>query len=205
MKNPSQILTMRAPASDWTGLARTLEQRFGKCATAAYTHNRFATGNHTSRKCSDTPTIILGHGSAGNDAACNDPAAISEDDAEAWAQHALAANGFGDGAITETAPSARPTSYDMYHAARAHRSLALGEFIIAAIKTVEAYARQALVRQQQRRQARSIYDAIRQLDDRSLRDLGLDRSEIRSLAAEMTGEAACTRVRALQTSHGLPK
>jgi hypothetical protein len=76
MESPSKILTMRAPASDWTGLARTLEQRFGKRVTAAYTHNRFATGNHTSRKCSNTPTIILGHGSAGNDAAVDDVIAL---------------------------------------------------------------------------------------------------------------------------------
>ena len=201
MESPSQILAMRAPASDLSVLARTLGQRFGKRAAAANTQNRFVAG---SLKCSDTPTVILRHGPAGNDAACEDPA-ISKDDSEPWARHALAANGFGDVGITDTAPSARPASYDMYHAVRAHRSLALGQIIIAAIKAVEAFARRALARHKQRRQARVAYDALHQLDDRTLRDLGFDRSEIMSLAAEVTGEAECTRVRALQTSHGLPK
>jgi hypothetical protein len=66
--------------------------------------------------CSDTPTIIVRHGSAGNDPA------ISEDDAEPWTPHALTANGYGDLAITDAAASARPTSYELYHAARAHRA-----------------------------------------------------------------------------------
>jgi uncharacterized protein YjiS (DUF1127 family) len=83
--------------------------------------------------------------------------------------------------------------------------LALGQIIIAAIKAVEAFARGALARHKQLRQARVAYDALHQLDDRTLRDLGFDRSEIMSLVAEVTGEAECTRVRALQTSHGLPK
>jgi hypothetical protein len=55
---------------------------------------------------SDASLVILRRGIPGNDAACED-AAIS--DAEAWARHALAANGFGDPAITITdAPSAWP-------------------------------------------------------------------------------------------------
>jgi hypothetical protein len=59
-------------------------------------------------------------------------------------------------------------------------------------------------RHKQRREARAIYDALRQLDDRTLHDLGFDRSEMTSVAAEVTGEADCARVRALLTSHSLP-
>lgn len=199
MERPSEILAMRAPG-DWTGP----EQRFGERAAAANTHNRFVAGNFTDLKCSDTPTFILGHGSASADTACKHPA-ISEDDVEPWALHALAANGFGDAAITDTAPSARPTSYEMYGAARTHRSFALGEIIIAAIHAAGAIARRALAWHEQRLEAGAYYDTLRQLDNRTLRDLGFDRSEIRSLAAEVTGEPEHTRVRALQSSHGLPK
>jgi uncharacterized protein YjiS (DUF1127 family) len=149
--------------------------------------------------CSDTPIVILWRGSAGNDATCEDPAR-SKDEVEAWAQHALAANGFGDAAITGTASSARPTSYQPHQAARAHRSFTIGEIIVAAIQAAGAIARRAHARHRQRRQARAIRDALRQLNDHTLRDLGIDRSEIMSVAAEVTGAAECTRVRALRTS-----
>jgi uncharacterized protein YjiS (DUF1127 family) len=208
--------------------------------------------------CSDTPIVILRRGYAGNDATCEDPA-ISNDDAEPWAQHALAANGFGDVATTDTDSSARPTIYELHQAARvhrsftlgtiiigviqaaggiarraharhrqrrqardldgalhqlddrtlrefarAHRSFSLGEIIVAVIQAAGAIARRAHARHRQRRQAWDLYDALQQLDNHTLRDLGFDRSEIRSVAAEVTGEAEYTRVRALLTSHSLP-
>ena len=153
--------------------------------------------------CSDTPIVILRHGYAGNDSTCEDPA-ISNDDAEPWARHALAANGFGDVATTNMASSARPTSYEMHRAARAHRSFTLGTIIVAVIQAAGAIARRAHARHRQRRQAWDLYDALQQLDNHTLRDLGFDRSEIRLVAAEVTGEAEYTRVRALLTSHSLP-
>ena len=88
--------------------------------------------------------------------------------------------------------------------ARAHRSFSLGEIIVAVIQAAGAIARRAHARHRQRRQAMATYDALRQLDDRLLRDLGFDRSEIRSVAAEVTREAEYTRVRGLLTSHSLP-
>ncbi len=151
---------------------------------------------------SDNPIVILRRGSAGNDATYEGPK-IS--DADAWARHALAANGFGegagfgDGAIID-APSAPPTSYELYHAARAHCSFTLGEIIVALMQALAAFARQSLARHRQRRRARSTYDALRQLDDRTLRDLGFDRSEIRSVAAEIAREVERTRVRTLRSA-----
>lgn len=141
--------------------------------------------------CSDTPSIIVQHGSAGNDPA------ISEDDAEPCAPHALAANGYGDLAITDTAASARPTSYELHQAARAHRAFVLGGIIVPAIRAAAAIARSAYTRHRQRRRASAIYDALHQLDDRTLHDMGFDRSEISSVAAEVAGEAESTRVRAI--------
>ena len=153
----------------------------------------------------DNPIIMLRRKSAGNDPLYED-AKVS--DAEAWARHALAANGFGDGAavgdgaITD-APSARPTSY-VYHAARAHRSFTLGEIIVAVMQAVAGIARQALARYAQHQRARGMYDALSQLDDRTLRDLGFHRSEIRSVVAELAGKAERTRVRTMRSSRGLP-
>jgi uncharacterized protein YjiS (DUF1127 family) len=149
---------------------------------------------------SDIP-VILSLRSADNDASHEDPA-ISNDKVEPRAQHSLAGNGFGDVATTNTASSAWPMSYQLLQAARAHRSYILGQAIAAAIQTTVAIARRALARHRQRRQARVAYDALRQLDDRTLRDLGFDRSEIMSVAAEVAGEAECTRVRALPNAIG---
>jgi len=151
---------------------------------------------------SDASLVILRRRAPGNDAAYEDPAVS---DAEAWGRHALAANGFGDGAgrddgaITD-ADSARPTSYELYHAARAYRSFTLGEIIVAVMQAVAAIARQALARYAQHQRARSMYDALRQLDDHTLRDLGFDRSEIRSVVAELAGKAECTRMRTTSRS-----
>lgn len=49
---------------------------------------------------------------------------------------------------------------------------------------------------QRQRFARAAVRALNGLDARTLRDLGLDRSELSSLAAELAGEAARQRVRA---------
>jgi uncharacterized protein YjiS (DUF1127 family) len=80
----------------------------------------------------------------------------------------------------------------------------LGKIIVAAIQAVGAIARRAHARRRRRQEAKNIYDTLHQLDDRTLRDLGLDRSEIPSLAAEVTGGAEPTRVRALLMSHTFP-
>lgn len=151
---------------------------------------------------SDASLVILRRTAPGNDATYEDPA-IS--DTEAWARHALAANGFGDGAevgddAIPDAASARPTNYALYHAARTHRSFTLREIIVALMQALAAFARQSLARHRQRRRARSTYDALRQLDDRTLRDLGFDRSEIRSVAAEITRAVERSRVRTLRSA-----
>jgi len=61
------------------------------------------------------------------------------------------------------------------------------------IQTAGAIARRAYARHRQRRQVMATCDALRRLDDHLLRDLGFDRSEIRSVAAEATRKAAYTR------------
>ena len=51
------------------------------------------------------------------------------------------------------------------------------------------------------RQAMQIYGALRQLDTRTLHDIGLDRSEIGSVAREVAGLAERQRLTALRTTY----
>ena len=56
--------------------------------------------------------------------------------------------------------------------------------------------RRFLVRRRQRREAARTAAALRALDPRALSDLGFDRSEVDSVAAETAGGVARTRVHA---------
>jgi uncharacterized protein YjiS (DUF1127 family) len=80
-----------------------------------------------------------------------------------------------------------------YEGTHALRSFTLGEIIVeiivAAMRAAGAIARRAHARHLHRRQARAIYDALRYLDDRTLRNLGFERSEIKSVAARVMEEA----------------
>lgn len=122
--------------------------------------------------------------------------AINEDDIEAWARHARGVNGLGgDAEAGAPAASAPPSAYELHRAARIDRAFTLAEIIAEMVWAVGAFARQAYARYRQRREATALRNALRQLDDRMLRDLGFDRSEIGSVVAEVTGEAERTRLR----------
>lgn len=101
---------------------------------------------------------------------------------------------------TDMADSSISTGYRAFHAARAHRGAVLARMITAAIESVGRIARRVRERYLQRRHAKLTYDALRQLDDRTLHDLGFDRSEMTSVAAEVAAEAEYSRVRALLSS-----
>jgi uncharacterized protein YjiS (DUF1127 family) len=151
----------------------------------------------------ETPIVNTRRQPARNDDRCDDPPSAAVE-LDAWARHAQHANGFGgDAAITESSPVERRSSYALYHDARAHRDYALAEIIATAFVAIVDVARHAVERFRQWRDARATYDVLRELDDRSLRDLGLDRSELESIAAEVAGTTERTRVRAWMTSHGL--
>ena len=138
-----------------------------------------------------TPLLILvQRGFADNDPTCEEPA-IPANDVETWARHALAANGFGGVTLAVGAVIAVNAAF-------------FNKVIAAATQAIRGYARKAQLRRRQRQQAKAIGDALYELDDHLLRDLGFSRSEITSIAAEATGEAERTRVRTLCTSHGLP-
>jgi uncharacterized protein YjiS (DUF1127 family) len=197
-------------------MTRANAARMSESITSAYSTDTMRTSTNLGRMnpleedvprgvitCRDAAIVFLRRGPAVGDATRGN-AVIPKDEVASWAQHSLAANGFGDVARDE-ASSAPRTSYRLHQDARVHRSLTLGEIIVAAIRAVGAIARRAYARHRLRRQARATYDTLRQLDDRTLRDLGFDRSEIRSVVAQLTGEAEYTHVRALQTLYNLPR
>ena len=133
-----------------------------------------------------------GHG----DDATRNRSAIDLDDIEAWARQARGVNGLGgDTEDGVPAPSAPPSAYELQRTARIERAFTLAEIIAEMVWEVGAFARRAYARYRQRREASTFYDALRQLDDRMLRDLGIDRSEIGSVVAEATGVAEHTRLR----------
>jgi uncharacterized protein YjiS (DUF1127 family) len=140
---------------------------------------------------------------ADNDDRCEEPPSAFVE-VDGWARRAQSANGFGDAIIAEYSPVARPSSYALFHDARSTRAYALAEIVSTAMVAIADLTRQAVERARQRRSARASHDALRALDDRSLRDLGLDRSELESIAGEVAGSAERTRMRAHVYSQGLP-
>lgn len=103
------------------------------------------------------------------------------------------------------APALAAHAWGFYRAARAHRADALAQLAAALTEGASEWARRAWGRWLQRRRARSIRDALAELDDHTLRDLGLHRSEIGSLAAEVAGETARERMLSALSSHGLAR
>ena len=57
--------------------------------------------------------------------------------------------------------------------------------------------RRMQARWERRRRAAETYLALRALDTQTLRDIGLHRSELLSIAAELSGDAQSTRSRGL--------
>jgi uncharacterized protein YjiS (DUF1127 family) len=96
----------------------------------------------------------------------------------------------------------RAATFEIGHAARRHRTRMLRRVIVALARAVGSVARRAYRAHRRRVEARAMYDALRQLDDRVLHDIGVTRSELTSVAAEATGEATHTRALVLCAIHG---
>jgi uncharacterized protein YjiS (DUF1127 family) len=128
----------------------------------------------------------------------------ARDEIEAYALHAFAANGFGDatlGAADQRPDSSRERDGRAVHA---HRFGRLAQSVEATLLAIGTAARRMYAKWKQRQQARATYVALSELDARTLRDLGFDRSEIRSVAAEVAGDADSTRARLVLTQRELP-
>jgi uncharacterized protein YjiS (DUF1127 family) len=75
----------------------------------------------------------------------------------------------------------------------------------ARLDAVAAAVRQAYARWNQRRRAADTRRVLEQLDVRTLRDLGVDRSEISSVAAELAGDAEVTRMQVVRGMAGFTR
>ncbi|HTI49006.1 MAG TPA: DUF1127 domain-containing protein [Casimicrobiaceae bacterium] len=96
----------------------------------------------------------------------------------------------------------RPSAYELQLRARERRSRVLSRVLPRLMRAIVDYASHARERRRQRAEARAMYDALRGLDDRMLHDIGLDRSEIMSVACEATGQAQRTRAQHMTNVHG---
>lgn len=142
----------------------------------------------------ERPAIgYLARESASGDAASAQPIA-SSDEVDRWARHAAAANGFGGD--SETVALLKPVAADLHEAARSRRSQVLGGMIAARATQMLALVRDAAARWAQLRETWASDAALTALDDHTLRDLGLHRSEIASITAEVSGRAERARARA---------
>lgn len=92
---------------------------------------------------------------------------------------------------------AAPDAMQLALLARAHRSASLAEIVTALVSALAAAARDGLKSWLRARSERETYRALSALDARTLRDLGLDASEVRSVAAELAGATEPTRAHAL--------
>ena len=119
------------------------------------------------------------------------------DDHDGWARHAQSANGFGDAGVVEAAADADPSRPVAATPPAPIVSGRGGPW--QPVAGLIAGMRRALTAWRRHRAARATEVALHELDDRALRDLGLDPSEIRSVASEVAGLADPTRAHAVHT------
>ena len=104
---------------------------------------------------------------------------------QALALRAFAANGFGDTAIEHDGTYAHLGAVPLYAAARTQRARAIGQTIAGAVRTLASALRRLVADYRRHSLERATARALAALDARALRDIGLDRSEIRSVAREL--------------------
>ena len=143
---------------------------------------------------------VLRREAARNDDTLEEPAS-SREELDAWARHTFASNGFGDDGSPTGDTWAWATSHELQKAARARRAFGIGEIVVAMFVAVAEAARRVYARYRQSRVAAETYDTLRRLDDHELKDLGFDRSELASVAAEAAGRVTHTRKRARETTY----
>lgn len=85
-------------------------------------------------------------------------------------------------------------TYALYQLALARRAEMQAALVRKAAASVRDLARRLWAGYRRHRDMRAMRDALGQLDDRTLRDLGFHRCEIASVAAEVTGAAERTRL-----------
>jgi uncharacterized protein YjiS (DUF1127 family) len=116
--------------------------------------------------------------------------ATARHEVHAYAMHAFAANGFGDAAIAGIEQRLKSIG-----ARPRERALPTGWAAVrdAIVRAIVDPVRAVVAWWQRRRKADETYAALAGLDARTLHDLGFDRSELSSVAAEIAGTVDRTR------------
>lgn len=127
--------------------------------------------------------------------ASNDPTYPQQDPHElaAWARRAVLANGFGEAPTNSRSPV--PLAQDA--AANAYRSVGFAVIVSELARATLRAVRGAFATWRRQRDRYATERALSVLDARTLRDLGIDPSEVQSVAMELGGGAEPTRVQAL--------
>jgi uncharacterized protein YjiS (DUF1127 family) len=172
-------------------MRNSLQQQYAVRHTSAESFGRIA------RRTASATLVQLAAGRR----SANEAYIASRGESEPTTSRALAASGFGDAAFARTVPE-RLIATQLEAAARTERSRLVGKLAAMAWRAVASRLKLMAARAQQRRQARATYLALRDLDARTLRDIGFDRSEILSVAAEFSGAADATRARVVLDLRG---
>ncbi|HTN47804.1 MAG TPA: DUF1127 domain-containing protein [Burkholderiaceae bacterium] len=118
-------------------------------------------------------------------ASANEDELRLRDPGAALAVRALAANGFGEAAIERSGIYAALAAKPLHSAARTARARAIGDLISGATHAASAAIRRFIAEARRQREEQATYRALAGLHARTLRDIGIDRSEIRSVAREL--------------------
>jgi uncharacterized protein YjiS (DUF1127 family) len=135
--------------------------------------------------------------------AANDPDFSGAAELDRWARRVFAANGFGDADMPPPSTVPAHGAIDVQATAGQQRSASFWQICVAVGEAVGGAIDRAVTRWREYRALRRTYNALADLDQRTLRDIGLDAHEAGSIAAELAGRAERTRMQALRTLRDL--
>ena len=106
------------------------------------------------------------------------------------------------GMVRPPVAAAMPSSFELHAAARAERARQMRDLIVGALRWLAGQVAHYTERRRQRAIAHATYRTLRELDSRTLRDLGLDHSEVLSFALSI-GRDHPSDLRAARVANGL--
>ena len=131
--------------------------------------------------------------------AVNDAEFSGAAELDIWARRTFAANGFGDADVVLPHPVLADSTVDPHAGASPPRSASFWQICLAIGETLWGAVAGLAARWQQQREMRRTYEALSELDARTLKDIGFGSHEAGSIAAELAGRAERTRTQALRT------
>jgi len=130
----------------------------------------------------------------------NEADKLLRDKSQARALRALAAGGFGNANAAKAALPMRPIAFASGDSPLLYKTAGMRDLIAVAARWVSTAVWRYVDAWRRRQQVRATYLALCKLDARMLLDIGLHRSEVLSIAAEVGGEVEATRVHSMNNS-----